>query len=418
MCLPAIALAQTTIRVNAGGSAYRDSKGQTWSADNGFNTGRLSHSAPYATVTNTSNPILFKSARVGVATIPDLQYQFAATNGLYKLNLYFAETYYTRAGSRVFDVQMQGATVFSGIDIFAQAGANHALVKSAQISVTRGQIVIRFAHRVNKDVPIISAIEILPSGTATAPSVTAQPSSLSILAGQVATFKVVAAGTAPLSYQWQKNGIAISGAISSTYTTPPTTSGDNKDSFRVAISNSAGSMTSNAAVLTVSTGVTPVQITTTSLPDGQVGVAYSASLAASGGTKAYSWSILSGSLPSGLTLDASGEISGTPTTQGTSSLTIQVQDSSSPAQTAFKVYSPSISASGAGPSVGCGATAGGAAQYDQSRCGNVAPYPAAPSSPTAISECGSYSAGTYQITTNLSTTATAICLTFNTGPVI
>ena len=49
VCLPAALEAQQTIRVNAGGSAYRDSKGQTWSADYGFNAGSLSHSAPLAT---------------------------------------------------------------------------------------------------------------------------------------------------------------------------------------------------------------------------------------------------------------------------------------------------------------------------------------------------------------------------------
>ena len=165
MCLPVIALAQTTIRVNAGGPAYRDTKGQSWSADYGFNTGSLSHSAPSATVTGTSDPSLFKSARVGVATTPDLQYQFAVANGLYKVNVYLAETYYTKVGSRIFDVQMQGATVFSGVDIFAQAGLDHPLVKSAQVSVTGGEITIRFAHRANANVPVISAIEILPSSS-------------------------------------------------------------------------------------------------------------------------------------------------------------------------------------------------------------------------------------------------------------
>ena len=141
---------------------------------------------------------------MGVTAAPELQYQFALTNGLYKVNLYFAETYYKKAGSRVFDVQMQGATVFSGLDIFAQAGADHPLVKSAQVSVTQGQIVIRFVHRANANVPIISAIEILPSGSsapppaATAPSITAQPKNQTISVGQAATFSVVAGGTAPL----------------------------------------------------------------------------------------------------------------------------------------------------------------------------------------------------------------------------
>ena len=188
LCLPAAPQAQQTIRVNAGGSAYRDSKGQTWSADYGFNTGSISHSASSAPITGSADPTLFKSARVGVITAPELQYQFPLVNGLYKVNLYFAETYYNKAGSRVFDVQMQGATVFSALDIFAQAGLDHPLVKSAQVSVTKGQIVIRFVHRANANVPVISAIEILPSGSApppsaTAPSITSEPKSQSGLSG-------------------------------------------------------------------------------------------------------------------------------------------------------------------------------------------------------------------------------------------
>jgi hypothetical protein len=66
-------------------------------------------------------------------------------------------------------------------------------------------------------------------------------------------------------------------------------------------------------------------ITTTSLRRGMVGVSYSDGLAASGGTQPYSWSLASGSLPPGLTLNSStGAITGTPTTAGTSSFTAQV----------------------------------------------------------------------------------------------
>jgi len=69
-------------------------------------------------------------------------------------------------------------------------------------------------------------------------------------------------------------------------------------------------------------------INTTSLPGGTVGSAYSQTLGASGGTPPYTWSVTSGSLPAGLSLAAaSGQISGTPTTAGTASFTIQVKDS-------------------------------------------------------------------------------------------
>lgn len=78
----------------------------------------------------------------------------------------------------------------------------------------------------------------------------------------------------------------------------------------------------------------PLSITTTSLPDATVGVAYSATVEATGGTEPYAWSIASGSLPPGLTLDdATGVISGTPTTEGTNNFTVEVTDGSVPAQT-------------------------------------------------------------------------------------
>src|SRR5437588_726777 len=74
-----------------------------------------------------------------------------------------------------------------------------------------------------------------------------------VTAGQAATFTVTATGTAPLTYQWQKNGTAIGGATAASYTTPATTAADNGNQFTVVVSNAAGSVTSTAASLTVTT---------------------------------------------------------------------------------------------------------------------------------------------------------------------
>ena len=72
-------------------------------------------------------------------------------------------------------------------------------------------------------------------------------------------------------------------------------------------------------------------ITTTALPAGTVSVPYNVTLGAAGGTPPYTWSLRFGTLPSGLTLNAStGLISGTPTASGTTSIKLQVQDSASP----------------------------------------------------------------------------------------
>src|SRR5256886_13345209 len=71
-----------------------------------------------------------------------------------------------------------------------------------------------------------------------------------------------ATGTAPLSYQWRKSGTAISGATAPTYTTPATTSADSGAQFTVVVTNTAGSVTSNAATLTVNASATAPSITT------------------------------------------------------------------------------------------------------------------------------------------------------------
>jgi len=94
-------------------------------------------------------------------------------------------------------------------------------------------------------------------GGSAAPSITTQPVSADVPLGQTATFSVAVTGTAPFSYQWQKNGTAVSGAISSTYTTPPTTASDNRALFAVVVTNRVGSATSTTATLNIvaATGV-------------------------------------------------------------------------------------------------------------------------------------------------------------------
>ncbi len=89
-----------------------------------------------------------------------------------------------------------------------------------------------------------------------APSITTQPSNKTVTVGQTAAFSVVAAGTAPLTYQWQKNNANISGATSASYTTPATVSGDNGAIFRVIVTNPVTNITSNPATLTVNPVVT------------------------------------------------------------------------------------------------------------------------------------------------------------------
>jgi hypothetical protein len=121
-----------------------------------------------------------------------------------------------------------------------------------------------------------------------APSIATQPTSKTVTAGQPATFSVTATGTAPLAYQWKRNGGDINGANSASYTIPATTASDNGAQFAVTVSNSVSSATSSAATLTV--GAPPTISTQPASQTVTVGQAAKFSVTAAGpGTLTYQW---------------------------------------------------------------------------------------------------------------------------------
>ncbi len=106
-----------------------------------------------------------------------------------------------------------------------------------------------------------NAVTLTVNAAATAPSITTQPAGTSVTTGASVTFTVVASGTAPLSYQWSKNGSAISGATGASYTIASAQAGD-AASYTVTVTNSAGSVTSSAAALAVNASVVAPAVTT------------------------------------------------------------------------------------------------------------------------------------------------------------
>jgi hypothetical protein len=159
--LSAAAQTQAPIRVNCGGPNYTDSTGQLWLADFGFTGG--SDASFTGTVAGTSDPVLYNDYRRNPTS-----YSFPVANGQYQLNLYFEEANVSaeKDSARVFDVSAQGTVVFPNLDIFAAAGADAALIKSVNVSVTNGALTIGFAKVAGMN-PIISAIQILPLNNAT-----------------------------------------------------------------------------------------------------------------------------------------------------------------------------------------------------------------------------------------------------------
>jgi hypothetical protein len=211
---------------------------------------------------------------------------------------------------------------------------------------------------------VISNAAILTvSAAPAAPSITAQPTSQTITAGQTATFSVTATGTAPLSYQWQKSGTPITGATSSSYTTPAETTADTGAQFAVVISNSAGNVTSIGAILTVN-AVPPGPLTpsTSTLNFGSVNVGSSSTLGVTFTNSGASNITVSNVVTSGPGFTASGLSAGLVVTPGqtvtlnvtfapaaagsvTGSVTVTSNASNSP--TGITLSGSSASASGA-----------------------------------------------------------------------
>ncbi len=96
----------------------------------------------------------------------------------------------------------------------------------------------------------------------TAVSIASQPQNQTVTAGNTATFNVTTGGTSPYSYFWFKNGVQISGASSSSYTTPTLATGDNGNYYYCIITNCTNTYqaTSNNANLTVNSSCVAVSI--------------------------------------------------------------------------------------------------------------------------------------------------------------
>ena len=142
------------------------------------------------------------------------------------------------------------------------------------------------------------------------------------------SYSITVAGTGGTSpYTWSVSGGALPGGLSlnsSTGELSGVPSAHGAFSFTLELTDANAVSTTQAATLDVQ----PFIISTVSLPGAALGSAYDTTLATSGGTAPFTWSLSSGVLPPGLSVESDGRITGTPTVAGSYSFTVQVSDAS------------------------------------------------------------------------------------------
>ena len=150
--------------VNAGDGAYVDGSGDTWSADQQYTAGSWGYTNKSATVRDTKKPIsgtdddkLYQSQR----TTPE-EYRFdGLPNGVYEVDLRFAELMSRSPGTRLYDVIIEGSFALPAHDTVGEVGTFAADQHVFFVQVTDGQLNIRFVGRAGNAPPVVNAIQVV-----------------------------------------------------------------------------------------------------------------------------------------------------------------------------------------------------------------------------------------------------------------
>ncbi|HJZ01970.1 MAG TPA: putative Ig domain-containing protein, partial [Streptosporangiaceae bacterium] len=331
------------VDISAGGPAAAP-----FAADEDFAGGATSATTHAITTTGLTNPApqsVYQHNRYGnfTYTIPGL-----TAGASYTVRLHFAEEYWTTAGSRTFNVLINGTQVLTNFDIFATAGGEYigVIEPFTATASSTGTVTIQFVTV--KDNAQVNGIEVFPSGgntvTVTGPgtqtSTVGTAVSLQIHASDSASGQTLTYTAAGLPAGLSVN--SGTGLISGT----PTTAGTS--SVTVTAKDTTGASGSATFTWTVNPpGANTVTVTNPGTQTSTVGTAASLQIHASDSASGQTLTYTATGLPAGLSINsATGLISGTPTTAGTSNVTVTATDTTGASGPAS--FSWTVNASGSG----------------------------------------------------------------------
>jgi hypothetical protein len=347
--------------VNISATVANDSRtaGVTWTVSGGGTlTNQTTSGATYntpasvtttftATVTATSVTDTSKSAslQITVNALPTITTQSVAQA---TAGVNYSATINSSGGSSPYTWSLSSGTLPTGITVGSSTsnsvtisgmptGPGSSPVTFKVVDATGASSSQAMTITVNPPAPLVITTNSLQPGVMG----TAYNQTVTATGGVPSYHWAITAGSLPAGLSLNANTGAITGTPSGTYT--------GTSSFTITVTDSeTPTATSTSANLSISISAPPLSVTTSSLAGGTLGTAYSATLSATGGITPYTWSISAGSLPTGLTLNAStGVISGTPTgnVTGPINFTVKVTDSQTPtAKTATAALSITITA--------------------------------------------------------------------------
>ena len=288
-----------------------------------------------AMVQDQSSPSQAKTYALGIAVAPALTIQATTPYKGEQGTVYFTQ-FHAQGGSSTYVWSIKSGTLPTGVTLISSTGVIQGIVTSSGSY----NLLMQVADAKNPELTATQAftLTILPAVSVSTTSLPASHTGVAYSAPLQ-----VANGRAP--YIWGVYSGSLPAGLTLSSTTgilsgTPTTAGTS--TFTVFVHDTELSQGMKTFTMSVTA---PLAIKPSTLPASQQGTAYAASVAATGGTPAYTWSVPAGKLPAGITLAAStGVLSGTPTVTGTSAFTLAVTDNSVPAQTATSSYSLPTSA--------------------------------------------------------------------------